>query len=86
MFKRDVVIMLTVRLPEKIESVLGKMAKESGHTKSSYVIKALERYFQTYGPKIEEAVALMQKEKTLSFEEARQKINFWNDDLSERET
>jgi len=71
--------MLTVRLPEELEGALNRMAKKSGHTKTDYVIKALERYFDVHGNKLKELARLMEKKPELSFEDAQKKVDFWGD-------
>jgi len=77
--------MLTVRLPEKLESALDKMVKKTGRTKSEYMIKALEQYFERYGGKLDEAIALMKKDPKISFDEARDKVQFWDERNDRRE-
>lgn len=75
--------MITVRLPEELENALNRMTQKTGRTKSDYVRKALERYFDTYEDKLTEAFALMKRDPGLSFDDARQQVDFWGENLQE---
>lgn len=77
--------MLTVRLPYALEKSLNHLSQKTGRKKSEYMIRALEKYFCTHKNKLDQALTLMEKKPGLSFDEARKRIDFWNNDLEIQE-
>jgi RHH-type transcriptional regulator, rel operon repressor / antitoxin RelB len=69
--------MMTIRLPEKMEKRLSKLAKETHRTKSYYVKRAIEEFLDDQEDYLL-ALAVMERvergeEKTIPFEEILKK-------------
>ncbi|MBT4879893.1 MAG: ribbon-helix-helix protein, CopG family [Alphaproteobacteria bacterium] len=67
--------MLTVRLPKAMEEKLAHLAQDSHRSKSYYVVEALCQYLSAHENELFTIVQLMRQDKTLTFSQAREKLN-----------
>ena len=66
--------LVAVRLPDDLENGLEYLAKETGHSKSYYIKKALKKFLEDYSDYHLALSRLKEKNPTIPYEQIRKEL------------